>query len=139
MGTQPVIASVITALLGHEKMSLQKAGGILLSCIGSLVMVLWQHGSLPQVNFGILVVLAQCLSGANYVVQQRPLVLGGYSPLTVSSCSYALATVLTLITGGVYFAVLTPVQRSHVEWYEPTTLFFVVLVYVACSPRSTTT
>lgn len=128
--TQPVIASVLTTCLGHERMSFQKGFGILLSCVGSLVMALWQNGSAGKVNFGILVVLAQCLSGANYVVQQRPLVLTGYSPLTVSSCAYVVATVLTVITGGIYFAVLSPTQRNNVEWYQPTALFFLVLVYV---------
>lgn len=128
--TQPVVASVITVLLGHERMSLQKGAGISLSCLGSFAMVLWQHGSVGEINFGILVVLVQCCSGANYVVQQRPLILGGYSPLTVSGCSYVVATLLTLVTGGVYFAVLTPTQRSKVEWYERSPLFFFVLLYV---------
>jgi len=128
--TQPVIASVLTFCLGHEGMSIQKAFGIILSCAGSLFMAMWQHGAMGSVNVGILLVLAQCLSGANYVVQQRPLVLEGYSPLTVSGCSYVIATVFTAVTGGVYFAVLSPTERTEVEWYEPTTLFVLVMFYV---------
>lgn len=127
--TQPVFASILTACLGHERMSLQKAIGVCLSCLGSAGIAFWQHGVNGGVNFGSFAVLAQCISGANYVVQQRPLLQLGYSPLTVSGCSYAIATVITLITGAIYFLVLPLAERADVEWYQRSVLFVGVMLY----------
>lgn len=110
-------------------MSFQKAVGVCLSCLGSVGIAFWQHGFNGGVNFGSFVVLAQCISGANYVVQQRPLLQLGYSPLTVSGCSYAIATVITVFTGAIYFLVLSPAKRADVEWYQRSFFFLGVLLY----------
>ena len=55
---------------------------------------------------GVGVVLAQCFSGASYVVAQRPLLRAGYSPLVVSGGAYVLAALATALVGGAYFAAL---------------------------------
>ena len=46
-------------------------------------------------------VLAACASGANFVVQQRPL-LDHYPPALVTAGTYVLASVVTLLATGAY-------------------------------------
>lgn len=128
--TQPVFASILASCLGHESMTIQKAAGVILSVSGSVYIALTQDGLHSGANFGVLIVLAQCASGANYVVQQRPLVHVGYSPLIVSSCSYIAASAITVVVGVVYFSTMSNNERSHVKWWDDSYLFIGVLLYV---------
>jgi drug/metabolite transporter (DMT)-like permease len=127
--TQPVISTTLCAALGHERLTRLKVAGVLLCVAGATAMTLHGSGGAPTVSGGALVVLAQCVSGASYIVHQRPLLRRGYSPLVVSGVSYVLASSLTFVVGVAYFAAMAPRDRARVEVWEATPFFFVVLSF----------
>lgn len=127
---QPIWASVLAAAMGHERLTRQKVAGVATCIAGSLVVTVSRSGTASRVDMGALVILLQTISGANYVVQQRPLVQAGCSPLIVSSCSYVIATMLTLIVGVTYFATVSPDVRSHVQWWDDSPYFSLFFLYV---------
>ena len=130
--TQPVIASALCAALGHERLTKVKVLGVLLCVGGATAMTLRGGaggGAAPRVSGGALVVLAQCCSGASYIVHQRPLIRRGYSPLIVSGCSYVIASCVTFVAGGAYFAAMAPRERARVKVFEATPFFAFVLAF----------
>lgn len=127
--TQPIFASILATCLKQEHMTGRKAIGILLCVAGGASTVLQSGGSGGPLNWGSLVVLAQCASGANYVVQQRPLVHAGYSPLIVSSCSYVIASLFTVVVGLVYFLAMPADDRQDIQWWDSSPFFAAVLLY----------
>lgn len=126
--TQPVFASILAVALAQEDMSVRKAIGVLLCVSGGMGAALSQHGR-GHASVGIAVILAQCLSGANYVVQQRPLVQLGYSPIMVSGCSYTIASILTVLVGVVHFATMSEDDRASVKWWDSSPFFAYVLAF----------
>lgn len=127
--SQPVFASILSICLGHEQPTTAKLLGASLCVIGGFVAAMSQNGVDDGFNFGVLAIMAQCACGANYIVQQRPLVHVGYSPLIVSGVSYAAATFFTIAVGGAYFVGLSPAARLDVQWWDPSPFFALVLLY----------
>mmetsp|Transcript_61147 Transcript_61147/g.162466 ORF Transcript_61147/g.162466 Transcript_61147/m.162466 type:complete len:361 (-) Transcript_61147:6-1088(-) len=125
--TQPIFASMLAFALGHERMTLRKTLGVAVCVSGGLLTTLWKNGGLG-LDGGSLVVLAQCVCGANYVVQQRPLMHSGYSPIIVSGVSYLIATVFTVIVGVIYF-VMNAGDQERVRWWDNSPFFALVLIY----------
>ena len=78
---------------------------------------------------GVGVVLAQCFSGASYVVAQRPLLRAGYSPLVVSGGAYVLAALATALVGGAYFALVGARARDRARWWDSSALFAGALLF----------
>ena len=93
---------------------------------------------------------AQCVSGASYIVTQRPLLRRQYSPLIVSGVSsatrcpsidggtrtarldsrrYVVASLITFLVGGAYFALMSQSERADVRIWENTPLFGGVLAF----------
>eukprot|EP00927_Polykrikos_kofoidii_P072352 TRINITY_DN68480_c0_g1_i1.p1 TRINITY_DN68480_c0_g1~~TRINITY_DN68480_c0_g1_i1.p1 ORF type:complete len:333 (+),score=42.73 TRINITY_DN68480_c0_g1_i1:104-1102(+) len=127
--TQPMIAAALAAVFGYERLTLVKVIGIAFGCAGSVV-AQFGSGTADGVDFGCVMVLFQCFFGANFMVQQWPLVTVGYSPLIVSAVSYFIATISTIVVGIVYFVSLSSKQRADVMWWDSSLGFLGVLIYV---------
>jgi len=131
--TQPVWAAALAAIAGQERMGILKAIGILVCCCGSALVALANGGKL-QLDLGSVVILLQCLSGANYVVQQRPLLLQDVPPLVVACCSYVIATALTVMVGLIYLPFHPEAFSSeHLALYTTPSFAGFMLFAVLCT------
>lgn len=100
MGTTPVIVALLSALVGHERISLQRWLGAAISFLGLYIVVGAQAGMGNPT--GDLMVLASTACWATYSVasvpllkRHSPVVVTGYT-MTVGATAYTLAAVPAL-------------------------------------------
>ena len=92
----PVFVAAAAILLGRERASASRMGGIALACAGALLVVGGEKltGSGHAV-LGAVMILVNCLSYALYLVISKP-AMGRLSPRAVVARMFAIGTVLML-------------------------------------------
>ena len=99
--TIPCIAAVISIFLKLEPFSLIKAGGIVLSVGGAIIVEAWKPNGADSedesnVQLGLILVVLQCTAMANIIVMQKPL-LSKYDPALTTFVYYTVGSVVTLL------------------------------------------
>uniref|UniRef100_A0A7S2CG23 EamA domain-containing protein n=1 Tax=Haptolina brevifila TaxID=156173 RepID=A0A7S2CG23_9EUKA len=93
---QPIFTAALCIILGIDRFSAYKAGGIFLSCIGCLLVVVYgshgashrnhSHAHNPHANYllGNALLFGNCLCNSGYLILQRP-ILGQMPMWTVTA------------------------------------------------------
>lgn len=94
--TIPIFALGVAIVRGVERATLNKVGGIALSCAGALLVIGGEQfeGSARSV-VGAVMIVANCLSYATYLVIAKPL-LGRIAPTVVIARMFAIGAILML-------------------------------------------
>jgi drug/metabolite transporter (DMT)-like permease len=124
--TIPVFTLAIAILLGRERASATRIGGIALACVGALLVVGGEgfSGTARSV-LGALLIVINCLSYAMYLVLSKP-AMQRLSALRVVAQMFAVGTVLLLP-----FAAL-PLMRQ--EWHSLSRGAWIALALVIAGP-----
>jgi len=120
--TQPIFSASIAILLGWEKASGLKFGGIIMALLGAAFMVTADPSSFGSFSLdagdsafaGNVLFFFNCLGTALYVICARALLAKGYPATTVTGYSYMMASIQMLIV-----AMCINTQSSAVHFVCP--------------------
>ncbi len=124
--TVPVFALIVAILLGLERATATKIGGIALACAGALLVVGGEGiGGLTNALAGTLLLLGTCIAYALYLVLSKP-VMERLPPARVISLMFAIGTVLLLP--------LSLRSMLHERWRDYPAGAWFALVFVIAGP-----
>lgn len=95
LGLMPMIATVLSVFCLRERLPLRLICGVIIALLGMLL-ILQGEKHAGTLDYGILLVLIASISGAVYIILQKPL-LKTFHPIEVTSIAIWSGTILLLI------------------------------------------
>jgi drug/metabolite transporter (DMT)-like permease len=119
MGTTPVVVALLTAWAGHERVSLLRWAGAVISFAGLYIVVGRNVEWSASGHLGDLLVLASVVCWATYSVASVPL-LRKHSPLLVTGYSLSI--------GGLFYVLVSVPTLMRVQWGTISILSWLLMV-----------